>query len=93
MLSSLSPRAFLGSPGDNGVKLFADPRFQEERGRRFADLSFDLVGGVLFLGEMLGQHIQLGKAVRARLRPAMAAFTSRCVIRSGYRRFGAVEWA
>jgi hypothetical protein len=44
------PGAFIRSACDNGVKLFADPRFKEERGRRFADLPFDLVGGILFFG-------------------------------------------
>ena len=58
------PGAFIRSARDNGVKLFADSRFKEERRRGFADLPFDLVSGILFGGEMFGQHIQFSKAIR-----------------------------
>ena len=58
------PGAFIRSTRDNGVKLFADSRFKEERRGRFADLPFDLVSGVLFFGAVFRQIIQFIFAIR-----------------------------
>jgi hypothetical protein len=37
--------------------LLADPRLQEHCRGGLADLTLNLVGGILLFGEVLGQHI------------------------------------
>ena len=85
------PGPLLRSARDDRVELLPDPRLQQERGGRFPHLALDLVRPVLRLGAVLGQLLQFRVCVRGRA-VASAAFKSRCAIRSGKRRLGAVEW-
>ena len=92
MLESLNPRALRSGAGDDGVEVLPDAIREPERRRGFLRQALDLVGRILLTRAVLRQRRQLAKACRAGSCLAIAAFSSRCVTRSGKRRFGAVEW-
>ena len=58
------PGAFRRSARDDRLKLLPDSRFQQKRGRGFADLAFDLVGSILCCGEMFRQDAQFRIAIQ-----------------------------
>src|SRR6185369_8370995 len=41
-MRDLDPGSFLGRAGDDGIERFANTRFEQQRGRRFAHLALDL---------------------------------------------------
>jgi len=56
--------AFIRRTRNNSVRLLADFRFKHQRRRRFADLPFDFVSGILLRGKVLRQHAQFRIAIR-----------------------------
>ena len=58
------PGPLIRSTRDNGLKLLADSRIEQQRCRGFADLPFDLISGIFFLGAVFRQHIQSILAIR-----------------------------
>ena len=52
------PGPFLGSTRDNRIEPLSDPRFEQQRSRRFSDLAFNFGGGILCCGAMSCQNIQ-----------------------------------
>jgi len=53
------PCSLWRSAGHNGVELFSDPRLEQERGGRFGDLSFHLVGSIFLFRAMESKFFQL----------------------------------
>ena len=87
------PRAFRGRSGHERFEPLADSRHEQQRGGGLPDLPLDLRRVVLLLGAVPREGVELTVAVRGRPagRPAIADLSSRCVMRSGKRRLGAVE--
>ena len=77
------PGALRRGAGDDAVEVLADAGGEQQRGGGLAHLALDLVRRVLLLGAVRGERAELVVACRAAARPASAAFTRRCVMRSG----------
>ena len=78
-------------PGDDGIELLSDPRFQEKRRRRFGDLALDLVGDVLLVRAMSRQNHQFIRAIGRGL-SFEGGFQQALRYQIGIATIGAVEW-
>ena len=90
-LHQTHPGSFFGGTGDKGVEHLPNPAGEELRRSGFPHLALHLCCRIFLLGAMRRQHFQFGRADRGAWPPASVAFSSLWVIRSGNRRFGAVE--
>ena len=86
------PGPLLGGAGHDARRTAAPIRAcEQQRRRRLPHLPLHLGGVVLLLGAVPRRAPPARRSRTAAARPASAAFSRRCVIRSGKRRFGAVE--
>ena len=89
-LKEPNPSAFVRRAGDDGVELLSNLSRQQQRSGRLAHLTLNFGGGIFLISAVLGEFRQFRNGV-GNGAPANAAFRSRWVMRSGKRRFGAVE--
>ena len=65
-LEEPDPSALVRRAGDDGVELLSNFSGQQQRRGGLVDLAFNLGGGVLLIGAMLGKFGQFGNGVRQR---------------------------
>jgi hypothetical protein len=61
------PGTLGGRAGDQGLEMLPDPRFEDQGGGRFPNLSLHFSGGIFCLGAVPGQFLQVLRVIGTRV--------------------------